>query len=100
MTTTRRYGLFDEAEARRLARRRDPISSKAAAAKHAKSGQLGRHLQMTLDAVRRVDGLTAVEYDVVMGTREVARKRLPTLRDLGLVESRPNGTKSMTWHAL
>ena len=82
----------------RMARRTDPESSKAAARKHAMSFCHGSHKQMLYDAIRRQPGLTAGQYNELLGWRyATAGKRVNDLRELGLIQPKDNGKKPMTW---
>ncbi len=82
----------------RMSRRTDPESSKAAARKYANSLCHGSHKQMLYDAIRRQQGLTAGQYNDLLGWRyATAGKRVNELRDLGLIRPKDNGKKPMTW---
>lgn len=85
-------------EVRRMSRRSDPESSKAAARNHANSLCHGSHKQMLYDAIRRQPGLTAGQYNDLLEWRyATAGKRVNELRDLGLIYAKDNGPKAMTW---
>jgi DNA-binding transcriptional ArsR family regulator len=85
-------------------RNEDPETSRAAAIDMEKSGQAKTDRLRCLQAVRDWPGLTAGEYaERLKVERAVVSRRLPELRELGLVENgeaRPcntNAKKAMTW---
>jgi hypothetical protein len=86
------------------ARASDPITSYSAAEAVEASGRAGCQRRQCLDEVKLNPGQTAAEIALAIGLdRYVPSRRLPELRDLGLVQnglSRPCKVKksmSLTW---
>lgn len=86
------------------ARSTDPATSHQAARTVERSGTAGSQRIMCLAAVRVRPGLTAAEIAWETGLeRHIPSRRLPELRDGGLVVNGPSrictvmGTPSMTW---
>ncbi|MAH46986.1 winged helix-turn-helix domain-containing protein [Candidatus Pacearchaeota archaeon] len=97
------FDLFDRAHAR--ARRSDPGTSHVAAAEVEASGSAKAQRALCLQTVRSTPGLTAAEIAVVTGLeRHAPSRRLPELRDCGLVcngtarPCRATGRLSLTWY--
>lgn len=87
-----------------IARRRDPDTSKQAAAEITASGARARQQTMTLGAVKTWNGSTSAELGQRLGwDRFTTARRLPELRAQGFVENgepRPctvTGKQSLTW---
>jgi DNA-binding transcriptional ArsR family regulator len=85
-------------------RNEDPETSRAAAIDAEKSGHAPTWRARLLLAVRERPGLTAGEYaDWLEVERAVVSRRLPELREAGLVvngharQCNSNGRKAMTW---
>jgi len=98
---SRQRDLFDVTH---RVRAHDPATSVEAAEKTRESSAVQR--QACLAYVRAHPGQTAAEVSRGCGLeRHVASRRLPELRDAGLVVNGParvcrvQGTKAMTWHA-
>lgn len=88
---------------RPLARREDADSSHAAADRMQASGALGRHRALVLEVVRAHPGLTSralweteAGQATGLGRHEFAR-RLPDLRDRGLVEGPKEKGQPIRW---
>ena len=85
------------------ARVSDPMTSHLAAAEHELSGKAATHRELCLKAVRKYPGLTSFEIDNALGVNEVAHRRLPELRKMGLIKNglarkcRIKNTMCMTW---
>jgi predicted ArsR family transcriptional regulator len=89
------------------ARKTDPQTSHDAAREAEASGRAATHRAICLEEVRKNSGRTAAEIAVETGLeRHVPSRRLPELRDAGLVENREvrvcrvTGRNSMTWYAV
>jgi predicted ArsR family transcriptional regulator len=87
-----------------LARTADPPTSHAAASAIERSGIAAAHRARCLAAVRQSPGQTAAEIARVVGLeRHAPSRRLPELRDAGLVVNGPirictvKGRRSLTW---
>lgn len=87
------------------ARRTDPSTSQTAARTIERSGAARAHRTRCLNAVRTHPGHTGAEIAVLVGLeRHEPSRRLPELRDAGLIENRETrlclvqGTRSMTWY--
>lgn len=96
--------LFSTTAEPRLARRRDPSTSHAAAERLRESGKLSAQRQQVLDALTRWPGSTAVELATNSGIdRYVVSRRLPELASLGHARRmapracRVNGSPQTTW---
>lgn len=88
------------------ARRKDPHTSHEAAREAEASGRAASHRAICLEEVKRTPGQTAAEIAAAVELeRHVPSRRLPELRDAGLVENREvrrcrvTGRNSMTWYA-
>jgi len=86
------------------ARNSDPFTSHEAAREAEASGRARAHRQLCLGEVLRKPGQTAAEIAVAVGLeRHAPSRRLPELRDAGLVENGParicevTGRMSLTW---
>ena len=86
-------------------RRTDPITSRQAASEAESSGRAASQRAICLARVNSHPGQTAAEIALAAGLeRHVPSRRLPELRDQGLIvngESRiceATGRRSMTWH--
>lgn len=80
------------------ARRRDPLSSHAAADRAEASGAIGRQAQRVLDALRATPGLTSAELAARHGIdRYAAARRLPELAARGLVRREEVGAREVKW---
>lgn len=86
------------------ARCTDPETSHAAAREADESGRTAKQRFIVLEYVERVPGATAAEIAVLAGLeRHVPSRRLPELREAGLVRNgaaricRKTGRKSLTW---
>ncbi len=87
-----------------LARTADPPTSHEAASAIERSGIAEAHRLRCLAAVRQQPGQTAAEIARVVGLeRHAPSRRLPELRDAGLVANGPiricavKGRRSLTW---
>ena len=87
------------------ARNSDPSTSHDAATAMERSGIAAAHRQICLEAVRRKPGQTGAEIALAVGLeRHEPSRRLPELRDAGLIENREvrfcsvRGRRSMTWY--
>lgn len=85
-------------------RNSDPETSYDAARLVEISGKAGSQRRRCYDAIRLQPGLTSSEVDNLLGfSREVAHRRLPELRDAGLLKTGPErvcrirGTSHLTW---
>ncbi len=85
------------------ARKSDPLTSHEAAFK-SEEGKAESQRRRCLEYVRKYPGKTAAEIAAGTGLeRHVPSRRLPELRDAGLIENREArpcaivGSKSMTW---
>ncbi len=92
-------------EARARARRSDPATSHEAARDVELQGVAGSQRRACYDYVLLNPGMTAAEIAVKLGLeRHVPSRRLPELRDAGLVENGPAricgvvGRPSLTWN--
>jgi len=86
------------------ARNSDPFTSHRAACEAEASGRAGAQRQLCLDEVLRSPGKTAAEIAVAVDLeRHAPSRRLPELRDAGLVKNGParicsiTGRMSITW---
>lgn len=82
----------------------DPDTSHRAAIKVEREGTAGTQRRRCMEQVRRSPGQTAAEIAAALGLeRHVPSRRLPELREAGLVANGPSrvcsvmGTPSMTW---
>lgn len=89
------------------ARTADPITSHEAACDMERSGAAAAHRAICLEAVRRHPGQTGAEIAVAVGLeRHEPSRRLPELREAGLIENREvrhctvRGRRSMTWYPI
>ena len=85
MTRDSQGDLF--VHAHKLARVSDPAPSHEAARAHTNTSNANAQRQRCLAACRQYPGQHSRRYDEILDEREVARKRLPELRSLGLVFS-------------
>jgi len=103
------YGVPSNAplfSAHARARRADPATSHRAAATAESSGNATRQRTACLEAVRATPGMTAGEIDKRCGfmDRFVAGRRLPELREMGLIHNGDarvcsvRGSRQMTWY--
>ena len=88
-----------------FARSTDPATSHEAALEAERSGRAGNQRTACLTQVQARPGLTAAEIAAATGLeRHVPSRRLPELRESGLVENRETrlcrvtGRNSLTWH--
>lgn len=86
------------------ARNSDPFTSHEAAHEAEASGRANAHRQICHDEVLKHPGQTAAEIAAAIGLeRHAPSRRLPELRDAGLVENGParicevTGRMSLTW---
>jgi len=86
------------------ARNSDPFTSHEAAREAEASGRASAHRQLCLDEVLKHPGKTAAEIAVAVGLeRHAPSRRLPELRDAGLLKNGParickvTGRMSLTW---
>lgn len=88
------------------ARNTDPSTSHEAACDAESSGRAQRHRDLVLAALLANPGATSAELGVVVLDRWECARRLPDLRNRGLVRTcekgqericRVNGTKALTW---
>jgi hypothetical protein len=83
-------------------RNTDPPTSALAGREAEANGSARQHRAMCLETVTQTPGLTAREIESRLGIK--AHKRLPELREAGLVANgrdrtcRISGRKAMTWH--
>lgn len=89
---------------RARARRGDADTSHKAAVQVEREGTAGTQRRLCLAQVRRSPGQTAAEIAAALGLeRHVPSRRLPELREAGVVSNGPSrrcavmGTASMTW---
>lgn len=87
------------------ARNTDPFTSHEAAREAEASGRASKQRQVCLDEALNRPGQTAAEIAAATGLeRHVPSRRLPELRDAGLLENREvrvcrvTGRNSMTWY--
>lgn len=88
-------------------RHNNPSTSREAAEAIERSGIAAAHRAQCLQAVLLHPGMTAAEIAAVVGLeRHTPSRRLPELRDAGLVENREirlcrtRGRRSMTWYPI
>jgi len=80
------------------ARKRDPLSSHAAADRVERSGALGRQMTRVLEAVRATPGLTSGELAARHGMdRYMVARRLPDLEQRNLVQRIEHGERQVRW---
>ncbi len=85
------------------ARKTDPSTSHEAAANVEASGKAATQRERCHKAVLRSPGCTAGEVDYIIGEQHVACRRLPELRQRGLIHNGPTRkctqkkTNMMTW---
>lgn len=89
------------------ARKTDPRTSHEAAREAEASGRAATHRAICLEEVKKNPGRTAAEIAKETGLeRHVPSRRLPELREAGLVKNveirvcRVTGRNSMTWYAV
>lgn len=88
----------------KIARDRDPVTSKLAAEQITASGERARQQNQCLGAVKQWPGRTSAELARCMGTdRFMPARRLSELREQGLIENglpvrcTVTGKQSLTW---
>lgn len=91
---------------RPIAAHADPATSHQAARDLARSGQLGRSMRATLAALAVWQGAPPTSHELAgedEGRRHAIARRLPDLRERGLVENGParpcavTGKRAVTW---
>lgn len=87
-----------------IARRKDPVTSKQAAAEVTSSGARAHQQNLVLGAIKRWPDLTSAELALRLGTdRWTVARRAPELRAQGLVVNGvartcgATGKRSLTW---
>lgn len=82
------------------ARKRDPLSSHAAADEAERSGRIGRQAARVLEALRATPGMTSGELAARHGMdRHMVARRLPDLERAGHVKRIEYGAREVRWEA-